>query len=120
MDRLSLTRRILGSEPKRDPARSLEALLPRFEAAGRWAEAPPVLATEALPPGELAREVRRAIDELPELYRVVLLLRDVEGLSAAEAAVALGVAESTVKVRLHRARQALLTLLREKLAARLH
>jgi RNA polymerase sigma-70 factor (ECF subfamily) len=51
--------------------------------------------------------VRQAIDGLPENYRTVLLLRDIEGLDTAETAEALGVTANAVKIRLHRARQAL-------------
>jgi RNA polymerase sigma-70 factor (ECF subfamily) len=120
MDWHRFARELLGSAPAPDPARSLAPLLPRFAAEGRWAAPAPRLATEALPRAELHRLVRSAIDELPELYRVALLLRDVEGLSAAEAAAALGIPEAALKVRQHRARQALLTLLHERTAARLH
>jgi RNA polymerase sigma-70 factor (ECF subfamily) len=56
---------------------------------------------------ELGRLLERAIDELPALYRPVLVLRDVEGLDTAEAARALGLTEDAVKQRLHRARAAL-------------
>jgi RNA polymerase sigma-70 factor (ECF subfamily) len=55
--------------------------------------------------------VRAAIDRLPASYRTVLLLRDIEELSTEETAQALGVTSNTVKIRLHRARQALLKLL---------
>lgn len=48
--------------------------------------------------------LERAIDRLPAAYRVVYLLREVEGLSVAEAAEALQLSESNVKVRLHRAK----------------
>ena len=50
--------------------------------------------------------VRGAIAELPEIYKAVLLLRDVEEMSTADAADALGVSEEVVKTRLHRARLA--------------
>jgi RNA polymerase sigma-70 factor (ECF subfamily) len=55
--------------------------------------------------------VRQQMDLLPESYRTVLLLRDVEGLSTEETAQALGVGSAAVKMRLHRARQALRTLI---------
>ena len=55
--------------------------------------------------------VRRRIDELPESFRTVLLLRDIEGLSTEEAARVLETTPNAVKIRLHRARQALRTLL---------
>ena len=55
--------------------------------------------------------VRRAIDKLPENYRTILLLRDIEELDTEETAKQLGVTESVVKTRLHRARQALRGLL---------
>lgn len=120
MDWLRFARSLVSSEPAPDPARSLEPLLPRFAAEGRWAAPAPRLASEALPEAERHQLVRTAIDELPDLYRVALLLRDVEKLSPAEAAAALGITESALKVRHHRARQALVTLLHEKAQARLH
>jgi RNA polymerase sigma-70 factor (ECF subfamily) len=52
------------------------------------------------------------IDQLPESYRDVLILRDIEELSTQEVADALGLTPTAVKVRLHRGRQALSTLLR--------
>ena len=55
--------------------------------------------------------VRTKIDELPESYRTVLLLRDIEEMNTDETARMLGVSEGVVKTRLHRARQALRTLL---------
>jgi RNA polymerase sigma-70 factor (ECF subfamily) len=72
------------------------------------------------PEGEAARaEIRRllehAVDDLPEAFRMVFILRDIEGLSIEEAGAALGVKPETIKTRLHRARR----LLREALDARL-
>lgn len=49
--------------------------------------------------------VRRAIDDLPELYRVVMLLCDLQGMSYEEAAVTLGVKVGTIRSRLFRARE---------------
>lgn len=53
---------------------------------------------------ELRHALNQAIAELPEMYRSVLLLRDVEGLSTADAAHVLDENESVIKQRLHRAR----------------
>ncbi len=60
---------------------------------------------------EICALVRQCIDRLPESYRTVLLLRDIEEVSTSEAATMLGVTENALKIRLHRARQALRTLL---------
>ena len=54
--------------------------------------------------GELRGALEEAIDRLPEIYRAVFMLRDVDGMSTNESAKALGLAEATVKTRLHRAR----------------
>jgi RNA polymerase sigma-70 factor (ECF subfamily) len=64
---------------------------------------------------ELARLVERELDRLPDIYRAVVVFREVEGLSTAEAAQVLGVDEAVVKTRLHRAR----ALLRASIEARL-
>lgn len=55
--------------------------------------------------------VRSCIDQLPDSYRAVLLLRDIEELDTEEAATLLAITPNAVKIRLHRARQALRTLL---------
>jgi len=57
--------------------------------------------------GELGEQVRAAIDQLPEPYRVVVLLRDVEELPMTEVMEATGLSEAALKSRLHRARLAL-------------
>ena len=62
--------------------------------------------------------VRSCIDQLPDLYRTVLLLRDIEELDTAETAALLGVSDGVVKVRLHRARHALRKLLSERFEER--
>jgi len=53
---------------------------------------------------ELGRFVEEAVDELPDIYRSVLIFREIEGLSTAETASILDVDENVVKTRLHRAR----------------
>jgi len=76
-----------------------------------WREVP----NKALEQKELAAVLRQAIDGLPEIYRNVVLLRDIEEMDVRETAAALGIAEGAVKVRLHRAR----ALLQRALAPRL-
>jgi RNA polymerase sigma-70 factor, ECF subfamily len=56
---------------------------------------------------ELAQALTRALDGLSDEHREVILLRDVEGLSAPDAAIALGVSVDALKSRLHRARESL-------------
>lgn len=67
---------------------------------------------------ELNQALGRAIAELPENYRSVIVLRDLEELSTAETAQILDLAPDTVKQRLHRARLALRQSLDERLRAR--
>jgi RNA polymerase sigma-70 factor, ECF subfamily len=99
---------------RRRPETSIEELLPRFDETGHrildTAEFPEG-ADEALERDETKRRVRAAIARLPENYRAVLLLRDIEEMSTEDAARQLGVTPNAVKIRLHRARQALRTLL---------
>ena len=93
---------------------SIEGLLPRFDDDGHWAEPSPQWdnASDALCERQETREmVRNAIGRLPASYRGVLILRDIEELDTDEAASLLGVTSNAVKTRLHRARQALRTLL---------
>ena len=90
---------------------SLDADLPSYLADGHragersyvladWSETP----EEAVLSGESRAVLARAIEGLPEHYRAVLILRDVEGLSNEEVAAAVGDTVSSVKSRLHRAR----------------
>ena len=53
---------------------------------------------------ELSENIRKAILSLPEKYRVVLVLRDIEGFDTKETAQILNIKPTSVKVRLHRAR----------------
>ena len=76
-----------------------------------WREIP----TEALEKKELAAILRAAIDSLPEIYRNIILLRDIEEMDVRETAAALGISEGAVKVRLHRAR----AMLQRRLAPQL-
>src|SRR5579883_2569404 len=65
-----------------------------------WREVP----LEALERQEIRALVQQAVAELPETFRQVVILRDMEELSVNETAEALGISISLVKVRLHRAR----------------
>lgn len=67
---------------------------------------------------EIKQTLDRAIGELPENYRAVVLLRDLEELSTQETAQILDISADTVKQRLHRARLALRHALDERLRAR--
>jgi RNA polymerase sigma-70 factor (ECF subfamily) len=98
---------------KSRPEQSIEPLLPAFLEDGHRAEpGPDWESPEAILRRTETRElVREAIDRLPKNYRTVLLLRDIEGLSGAEVGEMLGITTGAVKVRLHRARQALREIL---------
>jgi RNA polymerase sigma-70 factor (ECF subfamily) len=65
---------------------------------------------------ELARLIEAAIARLPEVFRLAFVLREIEGLSVAETAEALGLAEATVRTRIHRARRRLQVELAPQLA----
>ena len=98
----------------RKPEQSIEDLLPKFYADGHRIDPGPPWRTEIPDPVESCEVrtlVRASIDRLPEIYRSVLLLRDIEELSTEETAALLYIKVDTVKVRLHRARQALRALL---------
>ncbi|MDQ2869676.1 MAG: sigma-70 family RNA polymerase sigma factor [Acidobacteriota bacterium] len=98
---------------RRRPETPIEELLPKFDgqghlvSAGTWATGPEAGALRA----ETRTRVRAAIDRLPTRYRIVLVLRDIEELTTEEVARALDLTPAAVKLRLHRARLALRTLL---------
>ncbi len=98
-------------ERRRRPTASIEDLLPAYSADGHQAVVSRDWSDAVLERKETAAIVREAIQQLPDLYREVLILRDIEEKDTAEAAVLLGTSSNVVKVRLHRARQALRTLL---------
>ncbi|MGD9906308.1 MAG: sigma-70 family RNA polymerase sigma factor [Vicinamibacterales bacterium] len=105
---------------KRRPEDPIETLLPGYKDDGHqvvepveWSDGADV----ALERAETRAFVRAQIDKLPANYRTVLVLRDIEEMSTPEAADALGITENAVKIRLHRARQALRTLIDQHLRA---
>jgi len=90
-------------EPKQEL--SLDALMPRDPDSATFeipddADAP----DDSVARNETRRAVREAIRSLPPHYRIVLLLRDIEQLTTREASEALELPETTIKMRLHRAR----------------
>lgn len=99
---------------RRKPEKPVEDLLPQFSSDGHRNKSEPSWAVTfdtAVQSRETRDLVRRNIEELPESYRTVLLLRDIEQLSTEETAARLDLSVPAVKTRLHRARQALKTLL---------
>lgn len=102
------------------PARelSLDELMPARDGEGEgqlqiadWSRLPE---SEALA-SEMRAALDKAIASLPDIYRSVILLRDIEELSTEETAQILDVTEQTVKMRLHRARLAVRQILDEML-----
>ncbi len=92
----------------------VEGLMPRFR--GGFFEATPEPVPEPVTAGglldiEQKKAVWAAIERLPEDYRTVVVLRDMEGLSSSAVAASLGVSDALVRQRLHRARLALTKLL---------
>jgi RNA polymerase sigma-70 factor, ECF subfamily len=99
---------------QRRPEKSIESLLPHFgegehqiDPPVQWKATPDTMAQSQ----ETRQLVQRCIGQLPESYRIVLVLRDIEGLTTEESAKALGTSTAVIKTRLHRARQALRSLL---------
>lgn len=99
---------------RRHPEESLETLLPSFledghhaERYAEWSEP----ADRALERAEVRELVRAQVERLPDTYRTVLMLRDIEGMETEDVAATLGLTPNAVKMRLHRGRQALRTLL---------
>lgn len=99
---------------RRHPEQSIEDLLPTFNSDGhqkapaaRWKDSGPADSDRS----ETQALVRLQIEKLPESYRTVLILRDIEEHDTETVAQMLDLSVAAVKVRLHRARQALRTLL---------
>ena len=96
--------------PKKDI--SLEDFIPEDkenipDSLPQWASEP----LEKILNTELSENIQQSILSLPEKYRIVLILRDIEGFSTGETAQILNIKPASVKVRLHRAR----LFLKEKL-----
>ena len=102
--------RSAGARERRVPAVSPDApTVPasRFGPKGEWVDPPtpwPDEIDDRLVASELAGRIRPRIDELPEMQRQVVTLRDVEGLPATDVCALLGISDGNQRVLLHRAR----------------
>ncbi len=106
-------RRKRKGEPQREL--SLEDFIPTSEGEFRLQIPTDGLTPEeALENKQLRRTLNQAIQKLPKNYRLVLVLRDMEGLTAKEVGAVMGLNERAVKSRLHRAR----LFVRRELSAR--
>ena len=104
-----------GDGPAVDPG--------RFAADGHWQLSPADQSFDTNPESETLRaelreQLEQAVAALPERFRVVLTLRDLDGLSGEEVCNALQITESNQRVLLHRARSRVRALLEPYLAAR--
>ncbi|MFK7855018.1 MAG: sigma-70 family RNA polymerase sigma factor, partial [Granulosicoccus sp.] len=86
---------------------SIDSLLPSFLEDGHRANTKPAWPDEFAEKGELVNMVSDCIQKLPDNYRTVLMLRDIDGFTGDETANLLDISPNLVKVRLHRARLAL-------------
>ena len=107
-----------------DSETSHRGLEPALPAGGRLLEdqslAAPRDDPEALAArGEIRRLIEAAVDEMPQAFRAVFVLRAMEELSTAETAACLGIPEDTVKTRFHRAKRNLRKQLSRQLEAAL-
>lgn len=101
IDRLRQSQKILSMDNGDDEE------LPAPTVIVDWSQWPERLLTDA----EISAELDKAISSLPEKYRAIFILREIEGLSTQEASQITNLSTGAVKVRLHRAR----LLLRERL-----
>ena len=102
---------------RRRPEESIEPLLPTYLEDGHHTEQfsrNDIPADQLIEKAETRATVRACIEQLPDRYRSILIMRDIEDISTTEVAAMLGVTPNAVKIRLHRARQALATLLRRE------
>ncbi len=92
----------------------IEDLLPTFDSQGYRESVGPAWhqgTLEALERDAMNKAILACIHRLPESYRTVVLLRDIEEFNTAETALLLKISENAVKLRLHRGRQALRELI---------
>lgn len=106
--------KIRSSKKEKEKTESIDEWLPGYQEDGHykkefsdWSNRPDKITDQKA----LKSEIERTLDSLPDDYREVLILRDIEGFSGCETAEMLGINEATMKTKLHRGRMAL----REKL-----
>ncbi len=116
--RIAVNASLMALRKKRSRRKKEESLeVPSFEEIRRreladWGADPARIFLTA----EMREQMEKAIDKLPAKYRVVFVLRDLEGLSITETGKMLGISAANVKIRLMRAR----LFLREALAKYFH
>lgn len=114
LHRIAVNCALMKLRIKKRREQDVDALLPAFQPDGHQVESSvdwPETAEDILQREQSRALVHQCIDQLPEPYRVVLVLRDIEQLPADVVAEKLQITRDNLKVKLHRARQALRTLL---------
>ena len=109
-----------GREQRAGRPDATEDIGERFDESGAWATPPVPWADrvdDRIVAGHLAERVRVVLPELPAAQRQVVVLRDVEGLGAAEVAGLLGISDGNQRVLLHRARARVRGLLEAEMGA---
>ena len=104
---------------RRRAEKSIDNLLPQLDQDRSWTGAQlasSVSSGDNLETSQTRTMVRRCIDRLPDAYRAILMLRDLEDMDTDEVAAALELSPNAVKIRLHRARQALKALIEQERA----
>jgi RNA polymerase sigma-70 factor (ECF subfamily) len=101
-NRCLMSRRKSKFAPKQ--SLSLEELMPDRNDLERLASTGPINPETLTMRSEEAQRLRDAVQQLPPDYRIILVLRDMEGLTDEEVAEITGLRRGTVRVRLHRAR----------------
>ena len=99
---------------KRSRTVSIDEQLPTFDETGHHMHHPrawPDDAFSRVSQAETRAKIRECIEMLPDAYRTILVLRDIEQRDTNETAEILGCTRANVKTRLHRARQALRTMI---------
>jgi RNA polymerase sigma-70 factor (ECF subfamily) len=115
---LNRARSAIGREQR--AGRPDDTVEERFDASGAWASPPVPWADQVddrMVAEELAARVHDLLPELPEHQRQVVVLRDVDGVSAEDVASLLGISDGNQRVLLHRGRARLRALLTTELGA---